>query len=123
MTFYPMNVRHMLKMYLCCFFYNHHCCQAHFFFRRINFHCSDPHKEANDAEAAGFEVVNLRSAHCQIEFFEIGAIIRPLRKCIGWVPDFSVEKYRQKLLKMVQQMRDGIPFIANSTWQLIEARR
>ncbi|WP_313473032.1 class I SAM-dependent methyltransferase [Rouxiella badensis] len=83
----------------------------------------NPEKEAKEAEAAGLEIVDLRLAQCRMEFFDIGAIIWILRKCVWWVPDFSVEKYRQKLLKMDQQMRDGIPFIAHSTRHLIEARR
>ena len=46
-----------------------------------------------------------------------------LRKCLWWVPDFSVHKYRAELLALDSQMRQGEPFVAHSTRHLIEARR
>jgi hypothetical protein len=46
-----------------------------------------------------------------------------LRKCVSWVPDFSVEKYRDGLVQLDAQMRGGEPVVAYSTRHLIEARR
>jgi len=46
-----------------------------------------------------------------------------LRKCVWWVPDFSVEKYRDGLVQLDAQMRGGEPVVAYSTRHLIEARR
>lgn len=83
----------------------------------------DPAEEVKDAEAAGLKIMDLRTAHCRMEFFDIGAIIWLLRKCVWWVPDFSVEKYRSELLMLDRQMRGGTPFIAHSTRHLIDARR
>jgi hypothetical protein len=83
----------------------------------------DPHREAADAEAAGLTVVDLRTARCRMEFFDVGAVVWILRKCVWWVPDFSVEKYYDKLRDLDRQLRSGHPFVAHSTRHLIEAKR
>jgi SAM-dependent methyltransferase len=83
----------------------------------------DPHREAADAEAAGLTVVDLRTARCRMEFFDVGAVVWILRKCVWWVPDFSVEKYYDKLRDLNRQLRSGHPFVAHSTRHLIEAKR
>jgi SAM-dependent methyltransferase len=82
----------------------------------------DPHTAVAAAEAAGLTVVDLRTAVCRMEFFDIGAVVYILRKCVWWVPDFSVERYRDTLRRLDRQiLRDGA-FVANSTRYLIEAR-
>ena len=58
-----------------------------------------------------------------MEFSDVGAVVWILRKCVWWVPDFSVERYRDRLLELDRRMRDGSPFVAHSTRHLIEARR
>ena len=83
----------------------------------------DPQREAAGAESAGLTVVDLRTARCRMEFSDVGAVVWILRKCVWWVPDFSVDKYRDKLLDLDGQLRDGQPFVAHSTRHLIQARR
>lgn len=83
----------------------------------------DADSEAQQATAAGLHIVDLRTARCQMAFYDVGAVIWILRKCVWWVPDFSVEKYRTQLLALDKQMRSGEPFIAHSTRHLIEAQR
>ena len=83
----------------------------------------DPGREAADAEQAGLTVTDLRTARCRMAFFDIGAVVWILRKCVWWVPDFSVDRYRDKLLALDRQFRHGEPFVAHSTRHLIEARR
>lgn len=83
----------------------------------------DPQREVASAEAAGLTVTDLRTARCRMEFFDIGAIVWILRKCVWWVPDFSVERYRGALLELDAQLRAGQPFIAHSTRHLIDAHR
>ena len=83
----------------------------------------DPHREVEAAEAAGLTLVELRTARCRMEFFDVGAVVWILRKCVWWVPDFSVERYRDKLVELDEQLRSGRPFIAHSTRHLITARR
>ncbi|NMK47217.1 class I SAM-dependent methyltransferase [Achromobacter sp. Bel] len=83
----------------------------------------DPQEEAAAAQAAGLTVTDLRTARCRMVFHDVGAVVWILRKCVWWVPDFSVEKYRDALQALDRQMREGRPFVAHSTRHLIEARR
>jgi SAM-dependent methyltransferase len=83
----------------------------------------DPQGEAAQAEAAGLTVTDLRTARCRMEFFDIGAVVWTLRKCVWWVPGFSVAGYRDKLLALDDRIRHEGPFVAYSTRHLIEARR
>jgi SAM-dependent methyltransferase len=83
----------------------------------------DPHREAAEAESSGLTVTDLRTARCRLEFFDIGAVVWILRKCVWWVPDFSVDRYRGKLQELDRRIRRSGPFVAYSTRHLIEARR
>jgi hypothetical protein len=58
-----------------------------------------------------------------MEFFDIGAVVWILRKCVWWVPDFSVDKYRDTLLALDNLIRREGPFAAHPTRHLIEAQR
>lgn len=83
----------------------------------------DPDREVAAAESADFVIEKLRTARCRMEFLDIGAVVWILRKCVWWVPDFSVQKYRKHLAELDAQMRGGEPFVAHSTRHLIYARR
>ena len=83
----------------------------------------DPRREAAQAEQAGLRVEQLHTARCRLEFFDVGAIVWILRKCVWWVPDFTVARYEDKLHELDVKMRQGEPFVAHSTRHLIEARR
>lgn len=83
----------------------------------------DPDVEAAEARAAGLEVVGVRVARTRIEVFDVAAVVYLLRKVIWWVPDFTVERYRDKLAELHARIETGGPFVAHSTRHLIEARR
>lgn len=83
----------------------------------------DPAQEAAGAEAAGLTVANLRTARCRMEFSDIGAVVWILRKCVWWVPDFSVDRYRDTLVELDREMRAGHPFVAFSTRHLFDVVR
>ncbi|WP_091532541.1 class I SAM-dependent methyltransferase [Microlunatus soli] len=83
----------------------------------------DPDREAEAAEAAGLTVLDLQTARCRMEFFDIGAVVWILRKCVWWVPDFSVPRYRDQLIKLDASLRAGTPFVAHSSRHLIDAER
>ncbi|WP_061963098.1 class I SAM-dependent methyltransferase [Demequina aurantiaca] len=83
----------------------------------------DPDLESAAARDAGLEIVHLSTARCRMEFYDIGAVVWTLRKCVWWVPDFSVVKYDAMLRRLDAQMRAGKPVVAHSTRHLIEARR
>lgn len=82
-----------------------------------------PDDEAAAARAAGLEIVDLRSATLRIEIHDVAAVVYLLRKVIWWVPDFSVEKYRDRLHELHSLIETDGPFVAHSTRHLIEARR
>ncbi|GAA3855074.1 class I SAM-dependent methyltransferase [Saccharothrix violaceirubra] len=75
------------------------------------------------AEAAGLEVVDLRTAELRMEFFDVGAVVYFLRKVIWFVPDFTVERYRDRLRELHERIRADGSFVAWSRRFLIEARR
>ena len=81
----------------------------------------DPQREEEAAEAAGFEVIDLRTARCRMEFYDIGAVVWILRKCVWWVPDFDPVQDSERLKAMDATMRAGEPFVAHSSRHLIEA--
>jgi SAM-dependent methyltransferase len=83
----------------------------------------DPQDEAAAAQAAGLTVTDLRTARCRMVFDDVGAVVWILRKCVWWVPGFSVSRYRDALLALDRRMRRGEPFVAHSARHLIEARR
>ena len=58
-----------------------------------------------------------------MEFFDVGAMVYFLRKVIWFVPDFSVEKYREDLRRLHDQIAKDGPFVAYSRRFLIEARK
>lgn len=81
-----------------------------------------PRREAAEARSAGLQIVDLRTARCRMEFFDIGAVVYILRKCVWWVPDFSVDRYREALVRLDAHIREHGAFVAHSTRTLIEAR-
>lgn len=82
-----------------------------------------PEDEAVAAEAAGLQVTELRTARLRMEFFDVGAVVWILRKCVWWVPDFDVDRYREQLLAMDEIIRREGSFVAHSTRHLLRARR
>lgn len=65
----------------------------------------DPEREVAGARAAGLTVERLSTARCRMEFFDIGAVVWTLRKCVWWVPDFTVTRYDDKLRQLDAQIR------------------
>ncbi|HVX46136.1 MAG TPA: SAM-dependent methyltransferase, partial [Mycobacteriales bacterium] len=83
----------------------------------------DPAAETKAARAAGLSIADLRTARCRVEFFDVGAVVYILRKCVWWVPEFSVERYRDRLLAMHEHIEREGSFVTHSTRHLIDARR
>ncbi|PJK18372.1 class I SAM-dependent methyltransferase [Mycolicibacterium goodii] len=83
----------------------------------------DPDREAADARAAGLDFVDLRTARCRMEFYDVGAIVWLLRKCVWWVPNFTVGRYRDRLRELDNRIRTEGSFTAHSARHLIEARK
>jgi SAM-dependent methyltransferase len=83
----------------------------------------EPETQTTQAEAAGLQVLQMRMERMRAEFFDIGAVIYFLRKVIWTVPDFSVERYHDRLHEMHRQIEAHGPFVAHSTRLLVEARK
>jgi SAM-dependent methyltransferase len=75
------------------------------------------------AEAAGLEVLDLRAESLRTEFRDIGAVVYFLRKVVWMVPGFTVDRYRDRLEELHEQIGREGPFRARTSRVLIEARR
>lgn len=75
------------------------------------------------AEAAGLQVLQCRMERLRAEFFDIGAVIYFLRKVIWTVPDFTVERFEDRLRDLHARIQADGAFVAYSTRVLFEARK
>ena len=79
--------------------------------------------EADQAKAAGLEIVECRNERLQLEFFDVGAMVFFLRKVVWTVPDFTVDRYRDRLKTLHDQIeRDGV-FQSTMSRTLFEVRK
>ncbi|HEY3480029.1 MAG TPA: SAM-dependent methyltransferase, partial [Streptomyces sp.] len=83
----------------------------------------EPALARQEAEKHGLEVVGLQEAELRMEFLDVGAMVYFLRKVIWFVPDFTVEKYREDLLRLHEHIGREGSFVAYSRRFLIEARK
>ncbi|MGW8668983.1 class I SAM-dependent methyltransferase [Streptomyces niveus] len=81
----------------------------------------DPERARAAAEAAGLDVVDLRTASLRTEFHDIGAVVYFLRKVIWMVPGFTVDGFRDQLAALHRRIETEGPFVATTTRFLIEA--
>jgi SAM-dependent methyltransferase len=82
-----------------------------------------PDTQRAQAQAAGLSVVDLRMERTRVEFFDIGAVIYFLRKVVWTVPDFTVQRYRERLRELHQRIQAHGPFVTHSSRVLVEARK
>ncbi len=82
-----------------------------------------PDVQRAEAESAGLRVVDIRMERQRAEFFDIGAVIYFLRKVIWTVPDFTVDRYRDKLRELHERIEANGPFVAHAVRVLVEARK
>ncbi len=75
------------------------------------------------ATDAGLEVIHAQEESLPVIFFDIGAVTYFLRKVIWTVPDFSVEKYRDRLILLHERIEQDGSFLSHSRRFLIEARK
>jgi SAM-dependent methyltransferase len=72
---------------------------------------------------AGLEVVMQREAFTEMVFYDVGAIVY-LLKAIPWqVPDFTIEKYYDRLVTIHNHIQTTGQFIASKHRYYIEARK
>jgi SAM-dependent methyltransferase len=76
-----------------------------------------------DARAAGLVVDRLEEQALRVEFGDIGAVVYFLRKVLWTVPDFTVERYRDKLAALHAHIEATGGFTSHAQRVLIDARR
>ncbi|MFG1806832.1 class I SAM-dependent methyltransferase [Streptomyces sp. NPDC049040] len=82
-----------------------------------------PDRARQGAREAGLDLVQLREESLRMEFHDIGAVVYFLRKVIWMVPDFTVDRYRDRLRDLHDRIIAEGPFVTRSTRMLVEARR
>lgn len=75
------------------------------------------------AASVGLEVIDAQEESLAVEFFDVGAVIYFLRKVVWTVPDFSTDKYRERLKLMHDHIEANGSFLSHSQRFLIEARK
>jgi SAM-dependent methyltransferase len=80
------------------------------------------HLAATLAGKAGLEVLDLREETLPVVFFDVGAVVYFLRKVVWTVPDFTIEKYRERLFEMYEHIQQYGSFQSHAKRFLIEAR-
>jgi SAM-dependent methyltransferase len=83
----------------------------------------EPDTEAAQARAAGLQVVDMPMERLRQEYFDIGAVIYFLRKVIWAVPDFTVDRYHEKLRELHERIVADGAFVAHCTRILVEVRK
>jgi hypothetical protein len=71
----------------------------------------------------GLEVLSAQEESLPVEFFDVGAVVFFLRKVVWTVPDFSTDKYRERLQLMHNHIEANGSFVSHSQRYLIEARK
>jgi SAM-dependent methyltransferase len=82
-----------------------------------------PDREAAQAQSAGLTVVQNQMERLPVEFFDIGAVVYFLRKVIWTVPDFTVQRYHDRLHELHRSIERHGSFRAQSSRVLVEARK
>jgi SAM-dependent methyltransferase len=75
------------------------------------------------AEAAGFEVLDVRAERLRVEFFDVAAVAHFLRKVVWTVPGFTIEHYRPQLRVVHDEITASGRFVSHSARVLIEAQK
>lgn len=82
-----------------------------------------PELARDKATTAGLRVEDLRMERLRATFADVGAVVYYLRLVIWTVPDFSVDRYRDRLTALDREITGSGPFVAHSTRFLIEAAK
>jgi hypothetical protein len=81
------------------------------------------HRAAALARAEGLQVTRLAEQSLRVEFLDIGAVVYFLRKVLWTVPDFSVDRYRDRLAALHAEIEATGGFTCHAQRFLIDARR
>ncbi len=76
---------------------------------------------ARQLQEAGFRIANVQEAYPEYSFLDVGAVVYDLRARPWNVEDFSVQKYRARLLAMHEHIEENGSFTVKDQRFLIEA--
>lgn len=82
-----------------------------------------PAKLVEGARNAGLKVVELVHEETAVEFFDVAAVVYFLRKVLWTVPDFTVDRYRERLAALHAHIEAEGSFGCHSRRVLMEARK
>ncbi len=82
-----------------------------------------PKRAVREAESAGLDVVDLREESLRAVFYDIGAVVHFLRKVLWTVPDFSFEKYGDRLFALHERIAREGAFVTHVERFLIDAEK
>ena len=82
-----------------------------------------PQRTRDAAESAGLQVVGLQSSALRVEFFDVAAVVYFLRKVLWTVPDFTIERYEDRLRAMHTDIETHGSFVSTAQRMLVEARK
>lgn len=82
-----------------------------------------PLRTREAAERAGLEVIGIQSRALHVEFLDVAAVVYFLRKVLWTVPDFTVERYKDRLAAMHAHIEEHGSFVSTAQRMLVEARR
>jgi len=77
----------------------------------------------NQLKETGFRVMNQQEAYPEYSFLDVGAVVYDLRTRPWMVPDFSVQKYQDRLLALHKHIEKHGRFVVKDQRFLIEAIR
>jgi SAM-dependent methyltransferase len=83
----------------------------------------DPKWSVLAAERAGLIVDGVQEFRGRMEFRDIAAVVHFLRKVVWIVPGFTVDRYRDRLRELHEQIVANGPFVATSVRFLFEAHK
>ncbi len=83
----------------------------------------DPKWSVLGADKAGLVVDAVQEFRGRMEFHDIAAVVYFLRKVIWTVPGFTVDRYRDRLRDLHEQIVANGPFVATSVRFLFEAHK
>jgi SAM-dependent methyltransferase len=83
----------------------------------------NPDRAATEAQRVGLEIVDLRRESLEVRFFDVGAIVYFLHKVFWTVPDFSVDRYWDRLVAMHDEIESQGSFVSHAQRFLIEVRK
>jgi SAM-dependent methyltransferase len=79
--------------------------------------------EVENLRDAGFQVLRAEEELLDSIFYDIGAVVRFLTIIEWQIPDFDVDKYRERLLEMHEQIEAQGAFFAQAHRIIIEAQK